>query len=393
MDKITQELVQNRAEIIDSMRGILNKAETENRDLTTEENERYQSMEADADSIQNRVKRIESQGKLDSSLDTARENSARIIVDSDVGSKFGKEYGKAFYSAMRTGTSAADATVMNALQVGTNSEGGYIVPEEFETMLAAAQQDINEVRQYANVISTGSDRHIPVESSLGSATWTAEEAAYTESDAAFGRVTLEAHKLGTIIKVSEELLQDSFFGVDSYLATNFGKRFGLAEESAFIAGDNSGKPNGIVQGSSLGVTAAGTAAITSDELIDLYHSLARPYRSNAAFLMNDSTAKLVRKLKDGNSQYLWQPGLQAGQPDTLLGRPVIVSTAMPAATTGLKSMVFGDLSYYTIADRTGTVMQRLNELYAANGQVGFRAYKRTDGETTLSAAIKHLIQA
>lgn len=393
MDKFTQELLQNRAEIIDNMRGILNTAEKENRDLTTEENEKYNAMEGKADSIQNRVKRIESQNKLDSSLDQAIENSAKIILDTGEKAKYGKDYGDAFYNAMRYGTSAASADVMNALQVGTNSEGGYIVPEEFETMLTAALQDINEIRQYANVISTGSDRHIPVESSLGTATWTAEEAAYTESDAAFGRVTLESHKLGTIIKVSEELLQDSFFGVDSYLATNFGKRFGLAEESAFVAGDNSGKPNGIVQGSSLGVTAAGAAAITSDELIDLYHSLARPYRSNAVFMMNDSTAKLVRKLKDGNNQYLWQPGIQAGQPDMLLGRPVVVSTAMPAATTGLKSMIFGDLSYYTIADRTGTVMQRLNELYAANGQVGFRAYKRTDGETTLSAGIKHLIQA
>ena len=110
-------------------------------------------------------------------------------------------------------------------------------------------------------------------------------------------------------------------------------------------------------------------------------------------MMNDSTAKLIRKLKDGDSQYLWQPGLQAGQPDVLLGRPVVVSSAMPAATTGLKSVVFGDLSYYTIADRANTAVQRLNELYAANGQIGFRAFKRTEGKVTLSSAIKHLIQA
>jgi HK97 family phage major capsid protein len=148
-----------------------------------------------------------------------------------------------------------------------------------------------------------------------------------------------------------------------------------------------------VPGSSLGKTAAGAAAITADELIDLYHALSRPYRKNAVWMMADATAKMIRKLKDTTNQYLWQPGLQAGQPDTLFGRPVIVSDSMPAATTGLKSVVFGDLSYYTVADRQGVTVQRLNELYAATGQVGFRAYKRTDGKVTLSSAIKHLIQA
>ena len=148
-----------------------------------------------------------------------------------------------------------------------------------------------------------------------------------------------------------------------------------------------------MQGSGLGKTAAGAAAITSDELIDLYHAVPRMYRMRGVWLMADATVKLVRKLKDGDQQYMWQPGLQAGQPDMLLGKPLITSTAMPAATTGLKSVVFGDLSGYTIADRQGTVLQRLNELYAGNGQVGFRAYRRMDGDTVDATGIKHLIQA
>ena len=389
----TQELLEKRAGIVANMRGMLDVADAADRDLNGDEQAKYEAMESDIASIDKRVKNAKTQEALESTLDGLRDTPAMPVIDNASNSKFGKKYGDAFYNVMRVGTSGVDHTVMNALQVGTNSEGGFITPESFETALITALQDISEIRQYADVIQTTSTNNIPVETTLGTATWTAEEGAYTESDAAFGRVQLEAHKLATITKVSEELLQDAFFNIETYLATNFGKRFGLAEEAAFVNGNGSGKPTGIVGGSSAGVTAAGATAITTDELIDLFHSLLRPYRANAVWMINDSTAKLIRKLKDGDNQYIWQPGLVAGQPDLLLGRPVVVCASMPAATTGNKSVIFGDLSNYTIADRTGLTMQRLNELYAANGQVGFRAFKRTDGKVTLADGIKHLVQA
>lgn len=391
----TQELLEKRAGIYDQMHKILDHAESQDRDLNGEEQAQYDAMNSDIESIGNRIKRIENQSKLQSEMEQVTSSSVKPVINQEQPeSKLGKAYAKRFYDAMRMNPAGAESTpVYNALEKGTDIEGGFIVPEEFETRLITVLQDFNEIRQYCNVITTGSDRNIPVENSLGTASWLEEEEQYTESDAVFGRVIIKDHKLGTIIKVSEELLQDSMFDLPSYLTTNFGKRFGLAEESAFVNGDGSGKPTGIVGGSSAGVTAAAQAAITTDELIDLQHSLSRPYRANAIWLMNDSTAKLVRKLKDGDGQYLWQPGLQAGQPDVLFGRPVICSTAMPAATTGNKSVVFGDMSNYTIADRLGTTLQRLNELYAANGQVGFKAYKRTDGKVTLAEGIKHLVQA
>lgn len=390
------ELLQSRGEIIHEMKNMLDKVEAENRDLTSDEQTKYDAMYEDQASLKTRADRMEALNTVHGDLDKLRSEPHRPSVaksETSAHPRGGAEYKNGFDRYARAGMNGLTADVLNALQVGTDSEGGYIVPEEFETQLTEYLQDINPIRQYVNVISTASDRNIPVESSLGTATWTAEEAAYTESDAAFTQVVLASHKLTTIIKVSEELMQDAFFDVQGYLARNFAKRFGIAEEAAFIAGDNSGKPNGIVQGSGLGKTAAGVAAITSDELIDLYHSVPRMYRQNGTFIMADATVKLIRKLKDGNSQYLWQPGLQAGQPDMLLGKPVITSTAMPAATTGLKSVVFGDLSGYTIADRQGTVVQRLNELYAGNGQVGFRAFKRMDGDTVDATGIKHLIQA
>ena len=126
--------------------------------------------------------------------------------------------------------------------------------------------------------------------------------------------------------------------------------------------------------------------------MDLYYSLKSPYRRNAVWTLNDSTVKAIRKLKDGNGQYLWQPGITAGAPDMILGCPVRTSSYMPAIAAGAKTIAFGDFSYYWIADRQGRSFKRLNELYAATGQVGFLASQRVDGKLVLPEAVKVLIQ-
>ena len=188
-------------------------------------------------------------------------------------------------------------------------------------------------------------------------------------------------------------MADSVFDLMRYLARNFGKAFGLAEETAIVAGNGTGQPTGYTVTASAGVTAAATGAITADELIDLYHSVSRPYRRNAIFTMNDTTAGSVRKLKDSNGQYLWQAGLQAGQPDMLLGKPLIATSAQATMAASAKAASFGDLSYYTLAERSGRVMQVLMELYAANGQIGYRGYERIDGKLIDTNAVKNLVMA
>ena len=140
------------------------------------------------------------------------------------------------------------------------------------------------------------------------------------------------------------------------------------------------------------MTAASATAVTADELMDLYYALKSPYRKKSVWVLNDSTIKAIRKLKDGNGQYLWQPSLTAGTPDTILGRPVKTSAYMPAIAAGAKSIAFGDFSYYWIADRQGRSFKRLNELFAATGQVGFLASQRVDGRLILAEAIKVLQQ-
>ena len=195
--------------------------------------------------------------------------------------------------------------------------------------------------------------------------------------------------------ISEELLNDSVFDLESYIAREFARRIGTKEEEAFFTGDGTGKPLGILAasgGAETGVTAASATAVTADELIDLFYSLKSPYRKNAVWVLNDSTIKAIRKLKDNNGQYLWQPSLVAGTPDTILGRPVKTSAYMPAIAAGAKTIAFGDFSYYWIADRQGRSFKRLNELYAANGQVGFLGSQRVDGKMILPEAVKVLVQ-
>jgi HK97 family phage major capsid protein len=198
-----------------------------------------------------------------------------------------------------------------------------------------------------------------------------------------------------MIKVSEELLNDSVFNLESYITREFARRIGNKEEEAFFIGDGTGKPTGILNatgGGQVGVTAASATAITLDEVLDLFYSLKAPYRNKAVFVMNDATIKAIRKLKDGNGQYLWQPSVQAGTPDTILNRPLYTSSYVPTIEAGAKTMVFGDFSYYWVADRQGRVFKRLNELYAVTGQVGFIATQRVDGKLILPEAVKVLQQ-
>ena len=245
----------------------------------------------------------------------------------------------------------------------------------------------------ATVIKTSSgDRKIPIVTSKGDAVWMDEEEQYTLSDDTFGQASLSAYKLGTAIKISEELLGDSVFDLPSYIAREFAYAFGAAEEQAFCVGTGTGQPTGLftTNGGTVGVTAASATAVTTDEVISLIYALKAPYRKNAKFLMNDATVSALRKLKDSNGQYLWQPSLQAGQPDRLLGYEIYTSPYAPTLAAGALSIAFGDFQSYWIADRTGRTVQRLNELYSTNGQVGFVATERVDGKIILPEGIQLL---
>lgn len=391
---------QERAKLIHDMRELLDKAEKEKRELTAEERQQYDNMEKDVDKYTREIEDAERELRLftlEASLNTEPNGKPSIPVDEPIDKRSTNiletvEYRSAFFKALRKVNMTAEE--QRALSIaGTGAEGGFLVPTEFERQLIQGLQNQNIMRGLATVITTSSDRKIPVSAGHGTAAWIEEKADFTESDEQFGQMTLSAYKAGTLIKVSNELLADSAFDLQAYLASEFNRRIGVLEEAAFINGDGTNKPKGFINDAQVGVTAAAADAITADEIIDLYHSLNRAYRARATFVTSDAMAKLIRKLKDANGTYIWQPGLQAGQPDVLLGRPVAISDFMPAIGANAITIAFGDLSYYWIAQRQGIAFQRLNELYATSGMTGFLAYERVDGKLILPEAVKVLKMA
>lgn len=400
MSKIL-ELREKRAKAWDAAKQFLDAKRGADGMLSEEDTATYDKMEQDVMNLGKEIERLERQVAIDAELSKATSTP----LTGKPGAKMGKdetektgrasdEYKGSFWNAMRV--KAPMPSVLNALQEGTDSEGGYLVPDEFERTLVEALEEENVFRTLAHVIKTSSgDRKIPVVASKGTASWVDEEGAYTESDDAFSQVSIGAYKLGTMIKVSEELLADSVFDLEAYISKEFARRIGAREEESFFNGDGKGKPLGILAaagGAEVGMTAASATAITADEVIDLFYSLKAPYRKNAVWVLNDATVKQIRKLKDTTGQYLWQPSLVAGTPDTILGRPVKTSAFMPTAAAGAKTIAFGDFKYYWIADRQGRTFKKLSELYAANGQVGFMGTQRVDGKLILPEAIKVLQQ-
>ena len=434
--KELEEKRHKRADLIDGLRELVEK-EDENGNLSAEDAQEFERRETEIDELEQSIARQEklegfggrgikreeikedrSEWDDDVEFDTPRpeiRDLSELTLESLRESRQKAPKSFAEFNELRRGTRAHDTAeyrlafykwfvggdmglsdqekrVMSKASAGA---GLNLVPTSFQKELIVALRDFGVMRQLATVVTTDSGEALqwPGFSSHGSAGWVAENGSYTASDEVASQSTLNAYKAGTLMKVSEELLTDSAFDLDAYARQEFGQRIGVLENTGYVAGDGSGKPTGIATQASAGVTAAGTTAITADETIDLFHSLSPPYRRNASFVLNDSTIKLVRKLKDSTNQYIWQPGLQAGVPDSLLGKPVYADPDMAAATTGQVSVLFGDFSYYKIRDVNGIAFQRLNELYAESGQVGFKAYHRTDGKLLLTTAVKKLTQA
>ena len=392
------ELIEKRANLWKAMDAFLKAQRNDKGMLSNEDDAKYAQMEEDFDKLTNEIKRMERMNAIEAELNkpvsAPLTNKPMKAEEDEKTGRASKNYTKNFWKAMRNKTIRPE--VADALQIGTDSEGGYLVPDEFEKTLVEALEEENIFRKLAHIITTSSgDRKIPVVASKGSASWVDEEGTITDSDDTFGQVSIGAYKLGTLIKVSNELLNDSAFDLEAYISKEFGRRIGTKEEEAFFVGNGTGKPTGIFNatgGAQVGVTTATANEIKADEIIDLFYSLKAPYRKNAVFVVNDATIKSIRKLKDGNGNYLWQPALTSGTPDTLLGRPVFTSSYVPTIAAGAKTIAFGDFSYYWIADRQGRNFKKLNELYAATDQTGFVATQRVDGKLILAEAIKVLQQ-
>ena len=391
------EMRNKRAKAFEAAKAFLEAHADKDGILSDEDVATYNEMEKGIKKYDEAIGRMERLEAMDAELSKPvstpiTEKPVTAKVDTKTG-RAADTYKDAFWNATRA-KNGVSYEVRNALQEGVDSEGGYLVPDEFENTLVQSLGKKRIVREHAYVFQTNSGSHkIPVVTNKGTASWIDEEGAIPEGDDTFGQQTIGAHKVGTIIKVSEELLNDSAFDLENYFASEFARRIGNKEEDAFFNGDGVGKPLGVLAdkgGAEIGVTAASGTAITAEEIISLFYSLEAPYRENAIWVFNDSTMAAIRKLKGNDGQFLWQKALHEGDHETLLGKPVFTSPFMPEIAAGSKPVLFGDFNFYWIGDRQGVTFKRLNERYADTGQIGFLATKRVDAKLVLTEAIKAL---
>ena len=387
------EMRNKRAALWNTMEGFLNTHRNDMGVLSAEDDATYTKMERDLDAMTNEIKRMERRDAIEAELNKPVNTPITETPDKGAGlkpEKMGRAsdaYKEDFDRHLR-----GRALLHNVLSEGVDADGGFLVPEDFERDIVSALDEENVIRSLAKVITTQHERKIPIATGHSTAQWTAENAAYTESNPSFGQKQIDAFKLTDLCRVSVELLQDSAFDIEDYLMKEFARAFGIAEEEAFCVGTGTNQPTGIftAKGGTVGVTTASATAITVDEVISLVYALKSPYRRNAKFLMHDATVSLLRKLKDSNGVYLWQPSVQAGEPDRLLGYEIYTSPYVPTAAAGALTVAFGDFKNYWIGDRAGRTVQRLNELYATNGQIGYVATERVDGKVILPEGIQLL---
>ena len=383
-----QELIEKRAKVWETAKNFVDTHEDKNGNLSAEDEETYSRMEAEIEELTNSIERQQRAERREQELSKPVNSpiTGKPYKDEPQGEvKKGRasdEYKKAMLTALRSNF----RQVSNVLQEGVDADGGYLVPEEYDHRLIDVLTEENIMRGIATKITTSGEHKINIAATKPAAAWIEEGEALSFGDATFDQKILDAHKLHVAIKITEELLYDNAFGLENYIITEFGKALANAEEDAFLNGDGVGKPTGIFDktkgGESIGTLSA---ALKSDDILDLIYKLKRPYRKNASFIMNDATLAQIRKLKDNNGQYLWQPSYQANEPDKILGYNIRTSAFAPT-----DAIAFGDYKYYNIGDRGSRSFKQLNELFAGNGMIGYVAKERVDGLLILPEAVKIL---
>ena len=382
-----KEMIEKRAKLWDTAKSFVDTHQDESGVLSKEDTETYNKMEKEIEDLTVAIDRQQRADRRDAEL-SKPVNTPIVVKPSVVTTEEEKtgtasnEYKDAMMAAMRSNF----RNVSNVLQEKVDADGGYLVPDEYDKRLIDVLEEENIMRKLATKITTAGQHKINIAATKPAAAWIEEGGALSFGDATFSQIYLDAYKLHVAIKVTEELLYDNAFGLENYILTQFGKALANAEEDAFLNGTGTGKPTGIFAASGGGqVVATLTAAIKSDDLIDLVYGLKRPYRKKASFIMNDATLASLRKLKDNNGAYIWQPSYKEGEPDRVLGYPVHTSAFAPK-----NAIAFGDYSYYNIGDRGSRSFADLRELFAGNGMVGFVAKERVDGKLILPEAVKIL---
>ncbi len=387
------ELYAKRATAWEAAKNFLDTHRMENGMLSAEDSAVYDKMEADITNLTAEIGRMTRLSDMEKAMNAPMSTpiTGRPMKEENTDGKKGRfshQYAMDMLTAMRTNF----RTVSDVLEEGTDENGGYLVPDEWDKRLIDVLDEENVMRAISTKIVTSGDHKINIAGTKPAASWIEEGEALTFGDATFDQIVLDAHKLHVAIKVTEELLYDNAFNLENYIINQFGKAIGNAEENAFLNGNGAGKPTGIFDTTAGGQTAITleNTNITTDDVLSLIYALKRPYRKKASFIMNDSTIAKIRKLKDGNGSYLWQPAYQDGEPDRVCGYKIYTSAYAPELEAGNAAIAFGDFSYYNIGDRGTRSMQILRELFAGNGMIGYVAKERVDGKLVLPEAVQVL---
>jgi len=387
---IVEKLYEERANLWDQMKELNDREIKEERSLDASEKEAW-------DKMNDRMSEIDARTSELATVEEANQKSeeARAIFESSSPAPVIEKEVEA----------PTDASILRKMANGevrshnfekrdlTVASDGGLVPQGFYDQIIAKLDENAVVRQFATVVSTagGEDIKFPQITALSSASLVAEGGSIGESDPTSASVTLGAFKYAYLTQVSSELLADEGVDIEGFLANDGGRALGNGAGTDYAVGNGSSKPNGLMNASGTGVTCASATVITPDEVIDLYHSVTSPYRINGAWIMNDATLKEVRQFKDSNNQYLWQPSLQQGNPDTLLGSPVASDPNIETIATAKKVMAFGDMSKYFIREVQGIQVDRSVDFAFANDLVTFRFIYRGDGDLMDTNAVKRMV--
>jgi len=381
-----EEMIKARAALVAQMSAFMD-AHTEMNDDQVAE---YTALEAEYEKIQASIIRAEKQEERQALLSAPTSlailpGAVDTTIDTPVAKHATPEYKQAF-DMFLAGQNMQEYRA--EMTVGTDADGGYIVPEEYQRAVIMRLNTLGRTRGISRVITTNSTTNFAVEGDAPTFTWINEGGTYGTTKATFGGKQMQAWKLGGIIKVSEELLQDNMIDFDAYMGMQIARGIDKAESPAFAVGDGASKPTGYAFAATVGPssTTAGIDGVTADEMIDIYYDLKEEYRATATWRMTDKTEKYVRKLKDGNGNYLWSQALSEGERPSFLGRPIVIDNSMAEMGTGNKFVVIGDFMNYQISDRGSMSIQRLDEKYADEGYVGFKVMKRVDAKPMLDEA-------
>lgn len=419
------ELQEKRGRLVTEARAALDEIKKNTDEARSAELEkRHDDIMGEFDRVERNIKREEDQSALEARFAARQEEERKAKrptgSDSEVrGAHEGEktEYREVFFKFLANGAdqSNLDAEERKVLRAGvqdiekriqtggTNTAGGYTVPVELQNMLVRTMKAWGPMYDgdiISELVTTaGNQLPIPTTDDTGkTGVQGTEGTALTDdgsADAVFGQKQLEAYDFNTkFVKFSWQLAQDSIFSMETLLADLLGERLGRLANAQLTTGTGSSAPNGIVTAATLGKTAASATAIAADEIIDLSHAVDPAYRISpkVGFMFNDLTLAAIRKLKDGQGNYLWQMGnVKEGVPGTLLGYRYSINQAMANIATGNKTIIFGDLGKYWVRKVGSPVIGVLRERFWPD--LGIAGLIRFDGELLDTAAVKYLAQA